>query len=217
MFENDSTPKLTASSRRTKYGVNKKTSLFRKNYELMTAPKVNVLSPIKEDSLYSEDEGDFLVSDFADTDSLAVDSLGIDSIAVAPAFAKADESKDPQYKYRYRREDSFNQEQVYYNKYYGKLFIDNRPPPPTQEEIEAMKLAEDEAAANLDSLSGDGSQKKSLFGGRKKNKKEVIQDEESVVDSETFEQAQEAIEETEAIEVAPAEEVEEKPEEQQGD
>lgn len=200
-FANDSTPKLAMASRRTKYGVNKKTSLFRKNYELMTAPKKNVLAPVPEDT--SEliiDEGEFLAEDFVD-----VDTLGTDSLSVAPLLAQAEEEKKPEgprYKYRYERTAQHNQEQVYYNKYFGELFIDNRPPP------SADKLAEEQASDSTQV------EKKGLGGLFKKNK-----DEKQAEPETTEEQTEETVvEETlpEETEETPEEIPEENPDEEDG-
>lgn len=163
-FANDSTPKFAMVSRRSKYGVNKHTSLFRKNYEMMTAPKKNVLAPIPIDttSEINIDQGDFIAEDFVDTDT-----LGVDSLSTAPILAQAEveESQGPRYKYRYDPDNGHNQEQAYYNKYYGELFIDNRPPPST------AKLEEEQLQA-----SDTTEVKKKGLGGIFKKKKDEEQD-----------------------------------------
>lgn len=144
-FANDSTPKFAMVSKRTKYGINKHQSLFRKNYELMTAPKKNVLAPVPEDTLSDEviDQGDFIAEDFVDTDT-----LGVDSLSTAPLLAQVEEEEPegPRYKYRYSPDNAYNQEQVYYNKYYGELFIDNRPPP-SEEKLEEEQLQQSDSTA----------------------------------------------------------------------
>ncbi|WP_420582123.1 hypothetical protein [Reichenbachiella sp.] len=184
-FANDSTPKFASASRRNKYGVNKKTSLFRKNYELMTAPKKNVLAPVPEDT--SEliiDQGEFLAEDFVDTDT-----LGTDSLSAAPLLAQVEEEPEPEgprYKYRYEETAAHNQEQVYYNKYYGELFIDNRPPPSEE------KLAEEALQES------DTTQVKKGLGGlfKKKDKKQAepeSAEEETVEQEAAVEEAQEEI------------------------
>ena len=138
-FENDSTPKFALVSRKSKYGVNKKSSLFRKNYDLKTAPKINVLPPLPEDTSIFELEGEFLASDFVDTDS-----LGTDSVSTAPLFVSLEEDPGPKYKYRYKRTNPYNHDQEYYNKYYGQLLVDNRPPPISEEKLaeELQQLSE---------------------------------------------------------------------------
>lgn len=163
-FANDSTPKFAMAGRRNKYGVNKHTSLFRKNYELMTAPKKNVLAPIPVDTTSETiiDEGDFIAEDFVDTDT-----LGVDSLSTAPLLAQVEEEEPegPRYKYRYAPDNGYNQEQAYYNKYYGELFIDNRPPP-SQEKLEEEQLQESDTTQA----------KKKGLGSFFKKKKEQVQD-----------------------------------------
>ncbi|UXX80019.1 hypothetical protein N7E81_02720 [Reichenbachiella carrageenanivorans] len=192
-FANDSTPKFASVSKRTKYGMNKQMSLFRKNYELMTAPKKNVLAPVPEDT--SEliiDQGEFVAEDFVD-----IDSIGPDSVSVAPLLAKAEEEvpQGPRYKYRYDPDASHNQEQVYYNKYYGELFIDKRPLP-------SEKTPEDE---QLDESDTTQVKRKGLGGLFKRNKEEV---EEAPVLDEKGEEAAEQEAEV-PIEEAPVEPTEE--------
>ncbi|MEP2025943.1 MAG: hypothetical protein ABJH98_14460 [Reichenbachiella sp.] len=196
-FANDSTPKLALASRRTKYGVNKKTSLFRKNYELMTAPKKNVLSPIPEDTTeLIIDQGEFLAEDFVDTDT-----LGVDSLSTAPLLAQVEEDtvpKGPRYKYRYEETAAHNQEQVYYNKYFGELFIDNRPPP-------SPEKLEEELAQESDTTQV---KKKGLGGLFKKNKDEKQAEPESATE-ETVVEEEGALEETQEVQ----EDIPEEPEE----
>ncbi|PIB36477.1 hypothetical protein BFP72_14260 [Reichenbachiella sp. 5M10] len=193
MFLNDTTPKMAMESRRTKYGVNKKSSLFRKNYDMKTAPKENVLGNPKRDPLYAADEGDFLASDFVD-----VDSIGVDSVSAAPLFATADDPKEVRYKYRYNPKNAYNQEQEYYNKYYGELFIDKRP---TQSEMVDRQLE------HLDAPPSDSTTTESRKGwfGRKK---EEVSEEEAEVDQETLDQVKEedpsdGFEPEEAVDEAP--------------
>ncbi|MDW3211793.1 MAG: hypothetical protein R8N23_18130 [Reichenbachiella sp.] len=188
-FANDSTPKFASASRRTKYGVNKQTSLFRKNYELMTAPKKNVLAPVPEDT--SEliiDQGEFLAEDFVDTDT-----LGTDSVSTAPLLAQVEKDtipKGPRYKYRYEETAAHNQEQVYYNKYYGELFIDNRPPPSEEKLAEEALQESDTTQMKKKGLGG-------LFKKKDKNQAEPESvEEEAVVEEPAPEEAQEVQEET---------------------
>lgn len=182
-FANDSTPKFASASRRTKYGVNKPTSLFRKNYELMTAPKKNVLAPVPEDT--SEliiDQGEFLAEDFVDTDT-----LGIDSLSTAPLLAQVEKDtipKGPRYKYRYEETAGHNQEQVYYNKYYGELFIDNRPPPSEEKLAEETLQESDTTQMKKKGLGG-------LFKKKDKNQAEPESVEEETVVEEPAQEFQE--------------------------
>ena len=184
LFGPDSLPKYMVASRRNKFGINKQTSLFRKNYELKTAPKVNVLGPPKKDSLYAIEEGEFYASDFADSDSLSSDSTDSTSVELPGSLIVEQESSGPQYKYRYDPKVPYNHEQEYYNKYYGELFIDNRPPP------------EDDILESFEnSLEQDSTEvkPKKRFGGlfkRKQNEEEAepeIESEIEEIDPETEE------------------------------
>lgn len=166
----------------------------------MTAPKKNVLAPVPEDT--SEliiDQGEFLTDDFVDTDS-----LGVDSLSTAPLLAKVEEEERPQetrYKYRYERTAAHNQEQVYYNKYFGELFIDNRPPP-SEEKLDAEQMQSSDST---------GVKKKGLGGLFKKSKEEGQAEPESV-------EEESEVEETdipETIEVPDEEETEESEEDGQ--
>lgn len=175
LFLNDTTPKMPVASRRSKYGINKKSSLFRKNYDLMTAPKKNQIRWLEEDSL-DMDQGEFLASDFVDQDS-----IGADSVSAAPILAALEEEEEEvRYKWKYSLDNNYNQEQVYYNKYYGELFIDTRP---TQKELAAQQLE------HLDEISSDSTmqqtEKKGLFGKKKSSEETTETDAE--VDEETLE------------------------------
>lgn len=160
-FLNDSTPKYaTVTPRRTKYGVNKKTWLFRKNHELKTSPKLDVLGPPKKDSLFIIDEGQFVASDFVDQDTTALDSLSRNNL-----FAVADaKSNEPRYKYRYDPKIKYNQEQIYYNKYYGELFLDKRPVKKPLDQILEEEQATDSTTTKKKGKFGFG------FGFLKKKK-----------------------------------------------
>lgn len=186
LFLNDTTPKMPVASRRSKYGVNKKSSLFRKNYDMMTAPKKNQIRWLEDST--DMDQGEFIASDFVDTDS-----LGVDSVSTAPILAAVDDEEKVRYKWEYDPNSSYNQEQAYYNKYYGEVFIDKRP---TQQELV------DQQMNHLDDISNDSTvvpdQKKGLFG--KKKAKEESAENEAEVDQETLNNV------TEAEESAPKEE-----------
>ena len=64
-----------------------------------------------------KDEGEFFAEDFAD--SLSEDSTGVPVLA---------QNKEPEFLYGYDPKDKFNQEQFYYNKYFGKMFIPRKRP-----------------------------------------------------------------------------------------
>lgn len=148
LFGPDSLPKYAVASRRNKFGINKQTSLFRKNYELKTSPKINVLGPPAKDSLFVLEEGEFIASDFVETDSLLVDSLATDSLSVPEVVAVEPEPTGPKYKYRYNPGFPYNHEQEYYNKYYGELLVDNRPPEPEPDPLSELSAEEDTLATN---------------------------------------------------------------------
>ncbi|MCV9388971.1 hypothetical protein [Reichenbachiella ulvae] len=191
LFLNDTTPKMPVASRRSKYGINKKSSLFKKNYDLMTAPKKNQIRWLEEDSL-EMDQGEFIASDFVDQDT-----LGVDSVSTAPILAAVeDEEEAVRYKWKYSLDNNYNQEQVYYNKYYGELFIDTRP---TQKELAAQQLD------HLDEIASDSTiqetEKKGLFGRNKSEDSDV--EEESETEAEVDEETLENVIETEEDEAEP--------------
>lgn len=160
LFLNDSTPKIAMVPQRTKFGVSKKVNKYRKAYDLMTVPKMNELGPPARDSLYYFDEfeeGDFLASDFVD-----MDTLGVDSVSASPMLAAIEKPKDEkEYKFRYHPKNPYNTEQEYYNKYYGDLFVDERPT------VAAMLAGKDFAQPPLDTAAVERKGLKGLFGKRK--------------------------------------------------
>lgn len=194
LFLNDSTPKYASASRKNKYGIEREMSMFRKNYELKTAPKVNVLGEPEVDPFFdhTDQEGEFLASDFVDTDS-----IGVDSVIVAPAFA-VKEDKGPHYKYRYHPNNAYNEDQQYYNKYYGELLVDNRPPPPTPEDLARQREEQQQTIQSSDSTMTAPDKKRS----KRKKKSETAQEENDAaeVDSETLQQAQDALDQLPAEE-----------------
>ena len=176
--------------RKTKYGIIRRQPHWLKTYELRTAPMVNVYGPEREHT-ESVDEGEFFASDFDTRDSLGVvsgdpsaldpgitDSLSLvsgdpdamDSTAMADARPGSERKKKaPKYRFGYDPKDNFNVEQDYYNKYFGKLLLDNRPDP---------KPAPADSLANPsdqpDSLQNN--QKKGLGGLFKRKKKKEKDD-----------------------------------------
>ena len=187
LFGEDSLPKFQVASRRNKYGISEKYrffDFFRKNYDLRTAPKTNQLGPPAKDSLFVHpgdtlelmDEGEFIASDFTDSDSLATDSLAVVPDVVASTNT---EPQGPKYKYRYDQRNPYSTEQMYYNKYFGEMLVDKRPPPkPVEEKV-------DEAIVESDTTSTSG---KKLIPGflkkKKKSKDEVTEPEENPVEGE---------------------------------
>lgn len=184
MFGEDSLPKFQVASRRNKYGISEKYKLFnffKKNYDLKTSPKENQLGPPAKDSLFVHpgdtvdlmDEGEFLASDFAD-------SLSTDSLTVVPdvvASAQVEEPTGPKYKYRYDQRNPYSSEQMYYNKYFGEMFVDTRPPPkPKEPVVDEVPIEGDTTAVTS----------KKKFGSffKKKKKKDESEEPEEVVDTE---------------------------------
>lgn len=153
--------------RKTKYGIVKREPHWLKKYKLRSAPMVNVYGPEREQS-GPVDEGEFYASDFNAEDSLGIvssDSLALDSTAVVAKVPESVQKKSEQkYRFRYDPKDNFNAEQDYYNKYFGKLLLDNRPDP---QPAPVDSLANQTAVP--DSLKTDN--KKGLGGLFKKKKK----------------------------------------------
>ncbi|MEQ6119761.1 hypothetical protein [Reichenbachiella sp. MALMAid0571] len=157
LFGEDSLPKFQIASRRNKYGISEKYrffDFFRKNYDLRTAPKKNQLGPPAKDSLFVHpgdtldlmDEGEFIASDFANSDSLTTDSLAIVPDVVA---SNNTEPQGPKYKYRYDQRNPYSTEQIYYNKYFGEMLVDKRPPPkPVEEKVEETIVESDTTASS---------------------------------------------------------------------
>ncbi|MFY0654119.1 MAG: hypothetical protein JXQ96_18925 [Cyclobacteriaceae bacterium] len=191
MFDPDSLPKMQIASRRNKYGISKKYRLFdyfRKNYDLKTSPMENRLGPPAKDSLFVHpgdslelmDEGEFIASDFADPDSLSTDSVTVVPEVVASANI---EPQGPKFKYRYDQRNPYSSEQIYYNKYFGEMLVDNRPPPkPVEPEVEAT--------VDTESDSTNVSSKKKLGGFFKKKKKSKEDGEEAEGEESTEEDGQ---------------------------
>lgn len=184
LFGEDSLPKYQIASRRNRYGISEKYrffNFFKKNYDLKTSPKENWLGPPAKDSLFVHpedtlelmDEGEFIASDFADIDSLATDSLATVPDVVASSNT---EPQGPKYKYRYDQRNPYSSEQIYYNKYFGELLVDKRPPPkPVEEPTEEATVESDTTSTS--------SGKKLMPGFLKKKKKNKEEDQETTEDS----------------------------------
>lgn len=157
--------------RKTKYGIVKREPHWLRSYNLRTAPMVNVYGPEREQT-GPIDEGEFLASDFNAEDSLGIvssDSLALDSTAVAAEVpSSVQQKKEQKYRFRYDPNDNFNAEQDYYNKYFGKLLLDNRPDPePAPVDTLANQTVPDSLQIN---------NKKGLGGLFKKKKKKQNED-----------------------------------------
>ncbi len=155
--------------RKTKYGIVKREPAWLKNYKLRSAPMVNVYGP-ERDHIGPVDEGEFFASDFSAEDSLGIvssDSLGLDSTAVAKVPAAVQQEKEQRYRFNYDPDDNFNAEQDYYNKYFGELLVDRRPPaPPTPiDTVANQTTVPDSLQTNKKGLGG-------LFKKRKKKQRD---------------------------------------------
>ncbi len=179
--------------KKNKFGIIKYKPFWLKNASLRTAPKENVHKPIFKEEVFDK-EGEFLAADFALLDSLgnSQDSSAVD----IPLALKNDsiENAAPKFLYGYKVDDNFNMEQVYYNKYFRKLFIDNRPKPKL-DSLAALKLAVD--SVSTDTKKGIGGFFKGLFKKKDKKKKNPIEDDEEL-DEEAIPEEEEELEEEES-------------------
>ncbi len=133
--------------KKTKYGIIKYQPYWLKNYYLKTAPMENILAPqpeeedieplADEEMLAENIESDStLTVGLSDSSAIAmVDSTGAPTSDVL-AKAESEEEKGPRFLFRYDPDDNFNVEQVYYNKWYGRQLIYQKPPP--KPEIEPL-------------------------------------------------------------------------------
>jgi hypothetical protein len=183
MFGTDSMPKYQVASRRNKFGLNKDYGLFerqRKAYDLWTTPKKNVLGPPAKDPLFILEEDLIAAEIINNVDSLGIDSLQSDSVSSLTEFlASADipENTGPKYKYRYNPKYSYNHEQEYYNKYFGHLFIDNRPPPEKEAELDFDAFENDSLSVKKKKqfVPGMFKKKKKKISGAEEEPKEAIE------------------------------------------
>ena len=142
--------------KKTKYGIIKYEPYWLKNYHLKTAPMENILTPEPEEAEIEPLAEDEMLADIssdstlglADTTGIAmVDSTGAPTSDVL-AKAGPKEEKGPRFLYRYDPDDNFNVEQVYYNKWYGRQLIYQKPPP--KPEIEP--LASDSVVTDVEPI-----------------------------------------------------------------
>ena len=142
--------------KKTKYGIIKYEPYWLKNYHLKTAPMENILTPEPEEAEIEPLAEDEMLADIssdstlglADTTGIAmVDSTGAPTSEVL-AKAETEEEKGPRFLYRYDPDDNFNVEQVYYNKWYGRQLIYQKPPP--KPEIEP--LASDSVVTDVEPI-----------------------------------------------------------------
>lgn len=176
-FLGDSLPRETAMVRKSKYGIIKKDPYLVKNYKLKTSPMENVLRPPEEDTT-SVETGEFVAEDFVEGDSL-----------LASNEKKEPEEKEEKYKYGYRRDDKFNTEQEYYNKYFGYLFVDDTPE--VEEEEEGLSET-DSTASKKKGIKGllkkKSPEEKAALKEQKENaKKEKLEKKAAIVEEEDIE------------------------------
>lgn len=144
--------------KKTRYGIIKYEPYWLKNYHLKTAPMENILTPepeeedipplADEEMLADLNSDSTLTVGLADTTGIAmVDSTGVPTSDV---LAKADTEKEkgPRFLYRYDPNDNFNVEQVYYNKWYGRQLIYQKPPP----KPEIAPLASDSVVTDVEPI-----------------------------------------------------------------
>jgi hypothetical protein len=179
-FQGDSIPRETAMVRKSKYGIIKRDPYLVKNYKLKTAPMENVLRPPVEDTT-SVETGEFVAEDFVEGDSL-----------LASNEKKEPEEKEEKYKYGYRRDDKFNVEQEYYNKYFGYLFIDDSPEVDPEEELSET----DSTVSKKKGLKGlfkkkTPEEKAALKEQKQKAKKEKQEKKDAILEEEDIESEEE--------------------------
>lgn len=155
--------------KKNQYGMIKYQPWWVRQASLRTAPKINVHKPVFEEEEFDE-EGTFLAGDFAVLDSAGNPG---DSVEVRIPMALRQDSlknKGPQYLYKYRPDDNFNMEQIYYNKYLGEYLVDKAGM--ARRDSLRKKAA---AAALPDSLNTTGKEKKGFFKNlfKKKNKNQA--------------------------------------------
>lgn len=146
-FDADEQPKGGQMVRKNKNGIIDHDPYWRKNYELRVVRMENQFLPPPVDS------AQFFQEELTTPDSLMVaDSALMDKPATAPAV-----QKEVKYIRKYDPKDGFNQEQEFYNKHFGELFIQKNPPKqPTPAVVPQA----------IDSATNDQQEKKGLFNRR---------------------------------------------------
>ncbi len=158
-FGADSMPKYGPRVRKDKNGIIVHESYYRKNYELRTVkmqnqyvPRGPELAPLVQDSIAAPDS----VSLIAVADSSVVDK---------PATAPASKPAPKKYLGDYDPKDNFNEEQVFYNKHFGELFV---APPQKAAPADSIPAASKSVLPADSSANGSQKEKKGLL--RKRNK-----------------------------------------------
>lgn len=161
-FGADSMPKYGQAVRKNKNGIIVRESYYRKNYELRTVKMENQFVPIAADSAVSSDS--LYQEEMATPDSVGF-AEGDSAIVDKPATSPPNKPASRKYIRNYDPKDNYNEEQVFYNKLFGELFI-----APKEVPVAADSLQIDGAAViSADSVNNSGqSQGKGLF--KKKDK-----------------------------------------------
>jgi len=153
-------------TKKSKFGIVKEGFYPVKKYRMRTAPMENVLAPKPAASSFDQNVESLPVDslNYVAGDSLTTDSLALAQTSPEPLNTEEEASEKVRYRYGYDPADRFNVEQLYYNKYFGDLFIDDRPLP------EPQTVASDSlSTSSLDSAAI--SEKPFLKGLFKKKKK----------------------------------------------
>lgn len=170
-FGPDSMPKYGPWVRKNKNGVIVRETYIRKNYEFRTVKMENQYVPLAADSISFDDNlyqdelaADSVLAASADTPAAPADSSVVDKPATGPVNKPAPRK----YIRNYDPKDNYNEEQVFYNKHFGELFLAPKEVPAAEDSVQASG----QQPLPADSLAGDGeSRRKGLF--RKKDKQPV--------------------------------------------
>ncbi|MEQ8811997.1 MAG: hypothetical protein RIE59_23220 [Imperialibacter sp.] len=162
-FGPDSMPKYGPWVKKNKNGIITRDPYLVKNYNLKTVKMENQFVSISADSVTFDE--DLYQDEMAATDSLApvsTDSSGVDKPATAPPTKPAPKK----YIRNYDPKDQFNEEQIFYNKLFGEVFVAPKEVPAAEDSLQV----DGAATPQLDSLGNESPvEKKGLF--RKRNKK----------------------------------------------
>ncbi len=184
-FGPDSMPKYGSWVKKNKNGIITRDPYLVKNYSLKTVKMENQFVPIEADSIGFDDE--LYQDEMAAMDSLApvtVDSLASspsDSSALdKPATAPPAKPKGKKYIRNYDPKDNYNEEQIFYNKLFGEVFVAPKEVPAPVDSLQNNG----EGAVQLDSLGNETApEKKGLF--KRRNKQPKL-DEQTELEDETL-------------------------------
>jgi hypothetical protein len=167
-FGPDSMPKYGPWVKKNKNGIIARDPYLVKNYNLKTVKMELQFIPIDADSVTFDD--DLYQKEMA-ADSLAPQAG--DSLAIASADSSATQpAKKPagkKYIRNYDPKDQFNEEQIFYNKLFGEVFVAPKEAPAPEDSLQAGG----QSTPQLDSLGNEiVPEKKGLFRKRSKKPKE---------------------------------------------